>query len=40
VRVSAIKQLVELFGLSITGAMPYVNAISHANANTDRRSET
>jgi hypothetical protein len=33
-----IKQLVELFGLSITGAMPYVNAVSHANAN--RHNET
>jgi hypothetical protein len=28
-----IKQLVELFGLSIAGAMPYVNAVSHTNAN-------
>jgi len=26
-----IKQLVELFGLSIAGAVPYVNAVSHAN---------
>lgn len=24
-----IKQLVELFGLSIAGAAPYVNAVSH-----------
>jgi hypothetical protein len=26
-----IRQLVELFGLSIAGAAPYANAVSHAN---------
>jgi hypothetical protein len=26
-----IRQLVELFGLSIAGAIPYINAVSHAD---------
>lgn len=34
-----IKQLVELFGLSIAGAMPYVNAVSHANSEHRQRDE-
>jgi hypothetical protein len=34
-----IKQLVELFGLSIAGAMPYVNAVSHANSDHRHRDE-
>jgi hypothetical protein len=32
-----IKQLVSLFGLSVAGAMPYINAVSHANSENERK---